>query len=163
MFFFPAWKLKVCVKRVFGLFWVFSRTKNRFHAHFFHFLHAHFFAFTGAFLKFFELSRALFWFHAHFFIIWFFHGDFFPFHGHFFRFFWRKYFFSRSKKKTLLTVSVFKTPNTFPIPIQCKMRSNRPLWSYFRKLLPWDKTLSRIQQGPHLMFFWNPKHRFLTQ
>merc|ERR1711951_49992 len=55
---------ETCFWPFFGFF---SRTKNCFHAHFFHFLHAHFFAFTGTFLKFFELSRALFWFHGHFF------------------------------------------------------------------------------------------------
>ena len=54
-----------CARNVFSAFFgVFSSTKNRFHAHFFHFLRGHFFAFTGTFFKFSELSRELFWFHA---------------------------------------------------------------------------------------------------
>ena len=65
--------------------------QSRFHAHFFHFFHVHFFDFTGTFLKFSPVSRALFFYFQFSRTLFVFHGHYFLFHGHF--------FFSRKEKK----------------------------------------------------------------
>ena len=98
--FFPAWKPKMCVKRVYGLFWVFFTHKKSLSRTLFQICSRTLFCFHGHFFEISTLSRTLFWFHAHFFVIFYFHGDFFPFHGHFFRLFSRKgILFSREKEK----------------------------------------------------------------
>ena len=51
--FFPTWKSIVCVKGFLAVFVVFSRTKNRFHAHFFSTFHGQSESFTGTFWDFF--------------------------------------------------------------------------------------------------------------
>ena len=103
VFFFPV-KIKSARESHFWPFFDFFHGRQHpFHAHFFHFFHAHFLVFTDTFGHFFAFSRALFYFHAHFFFSFFFTGAFFPFHGHFLCFFSRKENqFSRGKKKTLI-------------------------------------------------------------
>ena len=89
-FFFPV-KIKSARESHFWPFFDFFHGRQHpFHAHFFHFFHAHFLVFTDTFGHFFAFSRALFYFHAHFFFHFFFTGAFFPFHGHFLCFFSRK-------------------------------------------------------------------------